>query len=178
MLAQRPVSKTRAFLGGSALALVAATALAATVSANSAPAAGTTGHQATTILVKPDGAGGYAFIAGGKSVAPSAPLPGGATLPADFDPAGGCDLKPSAKPHAMVIKGSGGVQTYTVMCATAAPGSLRATLAEGLASLKTMRGSVATQPASTAFPEAERTHALGAIDRSIAEVEKSLAKAN
>ncbi len=129
-----------------------------------------TGGQATTIGVKPDGAGGYALIIGNRSVPAGAPLPGNLTLPADFDPHGGCDLKPSAKPHAMAIKGSGATTTYTVMCASAAPMPLAATLDEGLTSLQTMRASVASQPASAQFPESERRHALGAIDRSIAAV--------
>lgn len=60
-------------------------------------------------------------------------------------------------------------------CASAAPAPLRATLAEGLTSLQTMRASVATQPASGAFPESERAHALGAIERSIGEIEAGLA---
>ena len=74
----------------------------------------------------------------------------------------------------MVIKGMGTTQTYTVMCASAAPVPIRATLAEGLASLNTMRASVAVQR-TPSFPEAERAHALGAIDRSIREVEATLA---
>ena len=123
---------------------------------------------------KPDGSGGYALIIGDTAVAASAPLPNGMTLPADFDAAGGCDLAPAVKPHAMVIRGFGKTQTYTVMCASPAPAPVRATLTEGLASLNTMRVSVATQPATTVFPEAERTHALGAIDRSIREVEATL----
>ncbi|UAJ10187.1 M56 family metallopeptidase [Polymorphobacter megasporae] len=174
MLKQRPSSKGRVILGGSAVALLAATVLTATVSATGAPA---TGRQAVTIGVKPDGAGGYALIVGGKLVAAGAPLPGGATLPSDFDPAGGCDLKPAAKPHAMVLKGVNGNTTYAIMCANAAPASVRTTLGEGLASLKTMRASIATQPASAAFPETERTHALAAVDRSIHDVEGTLAKA-
>ena len=77
----------------------------------------------------------------------------------------------------MVIKGEGSTRTYTIMCASAAPAPIRATLGEGLVSLKTMRASVATQAASAVFPEAERAHALGAIDRSIREVEAELASA-
>jgi len=75
----------------------------------------------------------------------------------------------------MVIKGMGKTRTYTVMCASAGAAPIRTMLAEGLASLNTMRTSVATQPASSVFPETERTHALGAIDRSIHEVEARLA---
>ena len=175
MIAKAPVSTRRTILGGSALAIAAAVAFAATASVSSTAAAAG-GRQAVTIGVKPDGAGGYALIVGGVPVAPGAPLPGGATLPADFDTAGGCNLKPSAKPTAMAIKGTGGTQTYTILCASAAPAPVRTSLVEGLASLKTMRASVATQPASAAFPETERTHALGAIDRSIREVEATLAK--
>lgn len=130
-----------------------------------------------TIVVKPDGAGGYGLIAGNAAAAPAARLPRGTTLPADFDPAGGCDLSPAAKPGAMAIKGTGATRTYTVMCASAAPARLGATLAEGLASLNRMRTSVASQPASASFPEAERVHALGAIDRSIVEIETSIASA-
>ena len=78
----------------------------------------------------------------------------------------------------MAVKGEGTTQTYTVMCAGAAPAPVRATLAEGLASLNTMRASDATQPAKPSFPEAERAHALGAIDRSIDEVEATLSAAD
>ena len=173
MLGQNPGSARRLGFGAAALTLLGGAALAATATPGAAVAAN--GKQAVTIGVKPDGSGSYALIIGGKAVAPGAPLPGGATLPADFDAAGGCDLKPTAKPHAMAIKGSGATQTYTVMCASAAAAPVRATLAEGLASLSTMRASVATQPASAAFPETERTHALGAIDRSIREVKATLA---
>ena len=163
MLTQMPKSRARRALGGAVLAALAATA---------APAA--SGGQVVTIGVKPDGKGSYALIVGGKSVARGASLPGGKTLPADFDAAGGCSLKPAAKPVAMVIKGENGTMTYTVMCASAARTPVRASLSEGLASLKTMRASVATQR-TAAFPEAEQIHALGAIDRSIREVEASLA---
>lgn len=174
MLAQPPLPRSRSIVGGSALALLAAAALAATVPVAAAPA----GQQAVTIGIKPDGNGAFALIVGGASVAPGTRLPGGAMLPSDLSPNGGCDLTPSATPRAMVLKGSGGITTYTVMCASAAPASVKATLGEGAASLKTMRASVASQPASPQFPEAERTHALGAIDRSIAEVEAALATAN
>ena len=177
MLTQQPLPKRRLILGGSGLMALALTAFAATapVGGTAAPSAG---RQAVTIGVKPDGAGAYRLIVAGAAVDPGAALPGGATLPSDLSPAGGCDLKPSAKASAMVLKGSGGIATYTVMCASAAPAPVRATLAEGLASLKAMRASVATQPATAQFPEAERRHALGAIDRSIREVEGTLAKAS
>lgn len=170
MIRQRPRSRGSLALGGAALALSAGTALAATATA-SVP----NGTQAVTIGVKPDGRGSYALILGARAVAAGAALPDGLVLPADFDRAGGCDLKPTAKPFAMVIKGSGATQTYTVMCASASRAPVRATLVEGLNSLQTMRASVATQPASDAFPETERTHALGAIDRSIGEVRATLA---
>lgn len=177
MLGQKPRPRRRLAIGGSALVMLGGTALAATATMADPPGAAT-GRQAVTIGVKPDGSGGYALIVGDTVVAPGAPLPGGRTLPADFDRpqrAGGCDLKPAAKPFAMVIKGDGATRTYTIMCASAAPAPVPTTLAEGLASLKTMRASVATQPASKVFPETERTHALGAIDRSIDEVEATLA---
>ena len=176
MLAQRPRSTRRLLTGGLALAMIGGAAIAATTTTVSASSAN--GAQAVTIGVKPDGDGGYALIVGNIAVAPGAPLPGGATLPADFSPAGGCDLKRTARPFAMVIKGMGDTRTYTVMCASAAPAPIRATLAEGLASLRTMRGSVATQPASTGFPETERSHAIGAIDNSINEVEAAIGAAN
>jgi hypothetical protein len=153
-------------LGAVLLPLLGGVALAATT-----PGAG---QQATTIGVKPDGKGSYALIIGARAVAPGAPLPGGLTLPADFV-ATDCSLKADAKPHAMAIKGSGKTKTYTVMCGSAGPAPVRTTLTEGLASLGTMRASVASQPASAVFPEAERAHALGAIDRSLAEVKASLA---
>ncbi len=174
MLARSPVSKSRRLAGAASLVLGGATLLAATM-ATAAAGDPTTGGQAVTIGVKPDGAGSFALIIGGRAVAPGAALPGGATLPADFSTGGGCDLKSGAKASAMVIKGSGGTTTYTVMCASAAPAPIRATLVEGLASLDTMRASVASQPASAVFPEAERRHALGAIDRSIAEVKATIA---
>ena len=173
MLGQKPQTSRRLAIGGILLAAFGGTALAASAATSRGPS----GRQAVTIGVKPDGAGRYALIVGGKAVAPDGPLPDGMTLPADFTPAGGCDLKPAAKPFAMTIKGLGKTKTYTVMCASAASMPLRATLAEGLASLKTMRASVATQSASKAFPETERAHALGAIDRSIREVEAALAAA-
>ncbi|GGE01689.1 hypothetical protein GCM10011529_05060 [Polymorphobacter glacialis] len=175
MLGQKPRSKRRLVLGGAALVLVSGTALAATVADASAASGTGTGTQAVTLGVKPDGSGGFTLIVGGRTVAPGAALPGGKTLPGDFTAPAGCSLKPTAKPSAMVIKGAGTTQTYTVMCASAAPAPVRATLAEGLASLNTMRASVATQAASPVFPEAERAHALGAIDRSIREVEATLA---
>ena len=176
LLARKPVSGGRVLLGAAALALLGSAALAATVATPRASRSAS-GRQAVTIGVKPDGSGGYALIVGGKAVAPGAPLSRGATLPADLDTAGGCNLKPDAKPHAMVIKGLGKTQTYTVMCASAAAAPVHETLAAGLVSLNTMRASVATQPATSAFPEAERTHVLGAIDRSIREVEAQLAVA-
>ncbi len=174
MLAQQPRSARRRLFGSAALLLIGSATLAATVATpgTAGPAAG---KQAVSIGVKPDGVGGYALIVGGKAVAPGAPLPGGATLPADFSGGSDCDLKPGARPTAMAIKGSGRTTTYTIMCASAAPAPVRATLVEGLASLNTMRASVATQPASAAFPENERTHALGAIDRSIREVKATIA---
>ncbi len=174
MLRRKPRSSRQLVLGGVVLTLFASTALAATV-ATPGTAGSATGRQAVTIGVKPDGPGGYALIIGGEAVAPNAPLPGGMTLPGDFTGPGGCDVKQTAKPFAMVIKGMGTTQTYTVMCASAAPAPVRLTLAEGLASLNTMRASVAAQPASSSFPEAERVHALGAIDRSIGEVKATLA---
>ena len=174
MLGHTPPSRRHIAGGSIALALLGGTALAAT--ATPPPA---TGAQAVTIGVKPDGAGGYALIVGGKAAAPGARLPGGKRLPAGFDvpdKASGCNLTPAAKPNAMVIKGEGATTTYTVMCASAAPAPVRVTLTEGLASLTTMRASIATQAASAAFPEAERVHALGAVDRSIAEVKATLAR--
>lgn len=170
----RQVRRSRGTIafGGALLALSASAALAATAATPTSGGAKT--KQAVTIGVKPDGQGGYTLILGGAVVEPGA-LPDGVTLPADFDKAGGCDLKPSAKPSAMVIKGTGTVQTYTIMCASARPAAIGATLTEGLASLEVMRASVATQPASPSFPEAERAHALGAIDRSIGEVRATLA---
>lgn len=171
MIRQNPRSSRRLAFGAATLTFFGTTALAATATTPGA----TAGTQATTIGVKPDGSGGYALIVDAQAVAPGAPLPGGLTLPADFSTAGGCDLKPDAKPFAMVIKGTGTTQTYTIMCASAGPSPIGATLAEGVASLQTMRTSVATQPATSAFPETERAHALQAIDRSIGEVQAELA---
>lgn len=170
MIGQQPRSARRLAFGAVLLPLFGGVALAATAATPGA----TAGHQAVTIAVKPDGTGGCALIIGATEVAPGASLPGGMTLPAGFA-AADCNLKPGAKPSAMVIKGDGATQTYTVMCASAVPAPVRATLAEGAASLDTMRASVATQPASAVFPEAERAHALGAIDRSIHEVKATLA---
>ena len=173
MLTQHPVSARRRAIGAAAVTLFGMAALAVTLATPARSNA--SGTQAVTIGVKPDGAGSYALIVGNDAVAAGVPLPGGMTLPGDFDPAGGCDLKASAKPHAMVIKGVGTTQTYTMMCASAAPAQTRVTLAEGLASLKTMRTSIALQQVSAAFPETERTHALGAVDRSIKAVTATLA---
>ena len=172
MLTQHPVSARRRAIGAAAVTLFGMAALAVTLAT---PARSNASGTPVTIGVKPDGAGSYALIVGNDAVAAGVPLPGGMTLPGDFDPAGGCDLKASAKPHAMVIKGVGTTQTYTVMCASAAPVQMRVTLAEGLASLKTMRTSIALQQVSAAFPETERTHALGAVDRSIKAVTATLA---
>ncbi|KAB7647593.1 M56 family metallopeptidase [Polymorphobacter fuscus] len=181
MLAMIPPSNRRLAFGSAALVLAGGAALAATAATPASTKAG--GGQAVTLGVKPDGAGRYSLIVGGSAVAPGAPSPGGLTLPADFTAPAGCDLTPAAKPFAMVIKGSengsgnasGGTRTYTVMCGSAAPAPIDATLAEGLASLSTMRASVASQPATPVFPESERSHALGAIDRSIRDVKATLA---
>ena len=116
MLARKPVSGGRLLVGTAVLALFGSAALAATVAKPHVPRS-TSGRQAVTIAVKPDASGGYTLIVRGSAVAPGAPLPGGAVLPPDLGVAGGCSLKPDAKPHAMVIKGSGKTQTYTVMCA-------------------------------------------------------------
>lgn len=175
MLRHSPPSRPRLLFGAAILASLGGAALAATVATPSSPG-GVAGRQAVTIGVRPDGSGGFAYVVGDRLVAPGAPLPGGLTLPADFSGTGGCDVEPDADASAMVIKGAGTTETYTVMCASGRPVSIRATLAEGLASLNTMRASVATQPATQAFPEAERTHALGAIDRSVQEVEAILAR--
>lgn len=174
MLDQHPRSLRRIMTVGALTALLGGTALAATAIAPVEPSHG--GKQAVTIAVKPDGAGAYSLIVDGVAAASGTPLPHGLTLPADFSAAASCDLGAAAKPTAIAIKGSGGVETYTVICASAAAATVPATLREGLASLKTMRMSVATQPASAAFPEAERAHALAAIDRSIRDVEQALAR--
>jgi beta-lactamase regulating signal transducer with metallopeptidase domain len=174
MIRQKPLSLAKRTIGGAILALSASAALAASA-ATPATSGATNTRQALTIGVKPDGQGGYALILGSAVVAPDARLPDGLTLPADFDRAGGCDLKATAKPRAMAIKGTGATQTYTIMCASASPAPVRATLVEGVASLQRMRASVATQPASAAFPETERAHALAAIDHSISEVRATLA---
>lgn len=177
MLSQKPRSRRRLVFGAAALTLVGGAALAATATPGAPGSAesGSAGKQVVTIGVKPDGSGGYRLIVDGTAVAPRAPLPGDATLPADFAGPGGCNLTPAAKPYAQVIKGFGTTQTYTIMCGSAAPAPVRATLTEGLASLNTMRASVATQPATAFLTDAERAHALGAIDRSIREVEATLA---
>lgn len=172
-LKQKPRSNRRLVVGGVAVALFGGAALAATATPASKPAVAT-GGQTVTIGVKPDGSGGYALIVDGVTAGPGEPLAGGKTLPTDFWTAGGCDLTPAAKPVAMVIKGSGGVETYTVMCASAAPAPVRTTVAEGLSSLQTLRASVAAQNTPN-FPEAERAHALGAIDNSIRDVTATLA---
>lgn len=176
MIGQKPRSRLQLALGGLVLTLVGSTAFAATF-ATPGTSSSAAGKQAVTIGVKPDGSAGYTLIIGDTAVAPGAPLPGGLTLPADFEGPAACDLKLTAKPFAMVIKGMGGTRTYTVMCASAAPAPVRATLVEGLASLNTMRASVATQR-QPSFPEAERSHALSAIDRSIGEVQSTLAAIN
>ena len=149
-----------------ALALAGGTALAASATTVNPPAMAQAA-QATTIIVKPDGTGVYALLIDGEVVAAHGPLPHGMTLPADFADAGGCDLRPTAKPRAMAIKETDRTLAYTVMCASAAPESVYATLGAGLASLRTMRNAIATQPATASFPETERAHALGITDRSI-----------
>lgn len=174
-LARRQGAGRRHLAGGLALALLGSAALGVSAATMAGQGAG---GQVVTIGVKPDGTGGYALLIDGQSVAADAPLPGGKSLPADFSPAGGCDLGPAAQPFAMVIKGMGPTRSYSVMCASPGPTPVPATLAEGLASLKLMRVSVASQPTSSEFPETERTHALGVIDHSIAEVEATLAALN
>ncbi len=119
MLSQKPRSGRRLVFGAAALTLFGSAALAATVVTPGA--SGFAGKQVVTIGVKPDGSGSYALIISDTAVTPHAPLPGGVTLPADFTGPGGCDLKPTAKPYAMVIKGFGKTQTYTVMCAAPHP---------------------------------------------------------
>ncbi|MDK2770448.1 MAG: M56 family metallopeptidase [Sphingomonas sp.] len=173
-LRQRPRSNRCLVFGGVALTLLGGGALAATAPGTSGRA---TSKQVVTIGVKPDGSGGFALIVDGMPVTLGAPLPGGMTLPADFSPGGGCDLARTATPVAMVIKGSGGVQTYTVICASATPAPVHATLTEGLASLQAIRSSVAAQRTPN-FPEAERAHALRAIDNSIREVAATLVANN
>jgi bla regulator protein BlaR1 len=159
------------------VALVAFGGAALAATATKSPTSGAAASkQAVTIVVKPDGRGNYALVLGSAVVAPGTSMPGSTVLPADFKGPGGCDLNGAAKPSAMLIKGSGETQTYSVMCASAAPAPVSQTLTEGLTSLKTMRNSVATQAASTAFPETERAQALGAIDRSIREVEAALSE--
>lgn len=170
---KRPVRQVA--FGGMLAALIGGAALAATA-VQPLQAGSPAGRQAVTIGVKPDGSGAYSLLVNGMSVAPGASLPKGQHLPADFSDAGGCDLSPHAKPTAMAIKGQTPVETYTVICARATPASVRATLGEGLASLKTMRRSVATQRATSSFPDTERAHALAAIDRSINEVRETLTK--
>ena len=176
IIRQAPRSRGTRLIGGAILALSASVALAATA-ATSVGTAGTKVRQAVTIGVKPDGRGSYSLILGDTAVAHGADLPHHLVLPADFSPAGGCGLTSTAKPFAMVIKGTGATQTYTVMCGSAVPAPVHATLAEGLTSLKVMRASVVSQPASASFPEPERARALHAIDRSIGEVEATLAVA-
>lgn len=175
MIANQPVARGRTIAGAGAWALLSSVALAASATAAGQPHTATP-HQATTIVVKPDGKGDYGLIVGGTPAGHGAALPAGLALPADFTATQSCDLKPGAVPTAILLKGEAGVETYSVLCASAAAASTRNTLAEGLASLTKLRESVATQPASTAFPEPERAHALGAIDRSIREIEGELAK--
>ncbi|HYE49896.1 MAG TPA: M56 family metallopeptidase [Azospirillaceae bacterium] len=174
MIGRAPHSRGRLAVGGIALHVSMGTALAATAIPVDTSGLADAG-QAVTIVVKPDGTGGYALLVGGSRVESGDPLPGGLRLPSGFEGAGGCSLRRGARPVAMVIRGTGSVETYSVMCASAAPAPARSTLVEGLGSLRAMRASVATQPASSAFPEAERTHALKAIDRSIDEVLATLA---
>lgn len=179
MLARTPISKRRVTIGAAGVATLVAVALAATASnAGTAeplwsPAEPPAGQQARTIVVKPNGANTFTLIVGGREVAPTASLPGGVTLPADFEAPAGCDLGPKAQPSAMVLKGEAGVETYTVMCATQASKTTRAAIAEGLASLKKVRGMVATQQ-EPPLAESERRHALGAIEQSIHELEAEL----
>lgn len=175
MLDQKPRSLRRLVFAGTLIFLLGGSAVAATA-LEPVESGRDGGKQAVTIAVKPDGSGGYSLIVDGISVASGAALPHGLTLPADFSHGGDCNLGPRAEPMAMVVKGEGGVQTYTIMCASAAPATVRTTLDQGLGSLKAMRASVATQPATAVFPEAERAHALAAIDRSIREVQETLAK--
>lgn len=168
-------SRRRLISGGVALTLLGGMALL--VSAATPDHQGRSrGGQVVTIGVKPDGRGGYGLVLDGKLVAPDGPLPAGMMLPADFSGAGGCDLGPAAEPFAMVIKGSGQVKSYTVTCGRALSAPLPVTLADGLTSLKAMRASVAAQPATPAFPDDERTHALGVIDHSIREMEVTLTR--
>ena len=45
-------------------------------------------------------------------------------LPTDFNAPTGCNLQPSVKPGAMVIKGNGKTRIYNVICVSAAPATL------------------------------------------------------
>ena len=172
MLSHNPVSIRRIRMGGVAVVLLAGTVLAATASGSDVtPSSG----QARTIIVRPGASGTYTLIVGGTEVAPGAALPNGVSLPADFDGANGCDLSATAAPIAAVIKGENGARTYSYACVGAGTPTVRAALDTGLASLKTLRATVAAQH-QPSFPASERKEALGAIDYSIAEVAGALRK--
>ena len=130
------------------------------------PRASATGGQAVTLGVKPEGAGGYVLIVGAaaRRLARRNGTAGRLRRARRVRPLAG------SQTGAMVIKGNGKTRIYSVICVSAAPAPLAAPLAENLASLRTMRASVATQPASPMFREAGRRHVLGAINRSMEEV--------
>lgn len=173
MLTRHPVSKVRLMIGGTALAVFGGAALAATASGtNAAPGDG----QARTIIVRPVGGGNFTLVVKGVELRPGAALPAGLRLPADFAGSNGCDLGAAAGSTAMVIKGSGPDVSYSVVCAGAGTADLRATLLQSVASLKKLRGMVATQRTTPSFPDADQRDALGAIDHSLGEVEAVLAR--
>lgn len=134
-------------------------------------------RQARTIVVRPDGRGATTLIVRRAAVAPGAPLPPDVRLPKDFELPRGC-MAGRGEP-AQVIKGQDGDQTYTILCAASPAGGdagtdERSAYQQALASLRTVRGQIATQ-VTPAFPESDRRDALAAVDRSIVEIEADLA---
>lgn len=185
MLTRFP-SRRRLALGAAAAPLLVAGGLALTASGAGAvragqevPSASASPRQVRTVVVRPDGRGASTYLIEGQSVAPGAPPPGGAVLPRDFEGPADCASDPSAAPHAVVLRGVGGDQAYTVLC-TRAPrgtaGAERGAYEQALESLLVLRRQVRSQ-VTPSFPEAERRRALAAVDHSIAEVEAELARA-
>ncbi|WP_374942028.1 M56 family metallopeptidase [Sphingomonas sp.] len=170
--------RTRRYEGAAAEAWLAANPQPAPPEPPIAPAPPEADAQARTIVVRPGERGAPTLMVRRMSVAPGAPLPPGVVLPRDFALPDGCGAAGKAPPPAMVFKGEGGDKTYTILCtrSEAASGVEQGAYRQALASLHTVRRSIATQAATPAFPEAERSNALAAVDASIAEIEADLAQ--
>ena len=171
--------KTQTYEGAAAAAYVASHPLPG-VPTPPAPPAAPDPRQARTIVVHPDGRTAMMLVRRAK-VAPGAPLPPDVRLPQGFELPSNC-LAGQGGP-AQVVKGEKGDASYTILCARAGDhgkggalaGDERGAYQQALASLHTVRGSIASQATAPGFAESDRRDALAAVDSSIAEIEADLA---